>query len=126
VPTTAGNAKSFKHNFVKNLPFRRTHRAASRCRVEMFFLLALSLVSSAFAQQAGGYTPATAEEIAPGSHCHVLASYAFEQLKAQSNSLDLNHKSCVHPPPPSTAAAARAREESAPTHLPFSRLVPSR
>eukprot|EP00900_Chrysochromulina_parva_P002036 jgi/Chrpa1/11833/Chrysochromulina_OHIO_Genome00013758-RA len=59
----------------------------------MFFLLALSLVSSAFAQQAGGYTPATAEEIAPGSHCHVLASYAFEQLKAQSNSLDLNHKS---------------------------------
>ena len=98
----------------------------------MFFFLALSLVSSAFAQQAGGYTPATAEEIAPGSHCHVLASYAFEQLKAQSNSLDLNHKSCVHPPPPppppppSTAAAARAREESAPTHLPFSRLVPSR
>jgi hypothetical protein len=77
----------------------------------MFSFLVLALVSSAFAQdgQAGGYTPATAEEIAPGSHCHVLASYAFEQLKAQSNSLDLNHKSCVHPPP-STAAAARARE----------------
>jgi hypothetical protein len=53
----------------------------------MFFLLALSLVSSAFAQQAGGYTPATAEEIAPGSHCHVLASYAFEQLKAEADTV---------------------------------------
>ena len=120
--------RQISQNFVKNLPFGEPIGLLlpSRCRVEMFFLLALSLVSSAFAQQAGGYTPATAEEIAPGSHCHVLASYAFEQLKAQSNSLDLNHKSCVHPPPPSTAAAARAREESAPTHLPFSRLVPSR
>ena len=67
----------------------------------MCSFLVLALVSSAFAQDghSGGYTPATAEEIAPGSHCHVLASYAFEQLKAQSNSLDLNHKSCVHPPP---------------------------
>ena len=85
----------------------------------MFLLVAF--VATVFAQD-GQYTPATAEEIAPGSPCHVLASYAFEQLKAQSNSLDMNHKSCVHPPPPSTAAAARARKESAPTHLPCSRV----
>ena len=60
---------------------------------------ALVIMASDFARagQAGGYAPATTEEIAPGSHCYVLASYAIEQLKAQSNSLTLMQKSCAYP-----------------------------
>ena len=76
--------------------------------------VALVIMASDFAQagQAGGYEAATAEEIAPGSHCFVLASYAIEQIKAQSNSLTLMQKSCAYPEhgvPTIIAAAARAR-----------------
>ena len=60
--------------------------------------VALVITASDFANagQAGGYSSATAEEIAPGSHCYVLASYAIEQLKAQSNSLHLMQNSCAN------------------------------
>ena len=60
--------------------------------------VALVVTASDFANagQAGGYSSATAEEIAPGSHCYVLASYAIEQLKAQSNSLHLMQNSCAN------------------------------
>jgi hypothetical protein len=79
-------------------------------------------MASDFAQagQAGGYEAATAEEIAPGSHCFVLASYAIEQIKAQSNSLTLMQKSCAYPEhgvPTIIAAAARAHRNDSSPHL---------
>ena len=61
-----------------------------------FVALVITVSDFANAGQAGGYSSATAEEIAPGSHCYVLASYAIEQLKAQSNSLHLMQNSCAN------------------------------
>ena len=80
--------------------------------------IALVIMASDFAQagQAGGYEAATAEEIAPGSHCFVLASYAIEQIKAQSNSLTLMQKSCAYPEHgvPTIIAAAPHRNDPSP------------